>query len=125
MSFHGWMLSKEFHRLRRRRALRARGASRGVLVSDREPAVQHQVVRRPPCRGRYSRRPPTERPSTSSARRWLASARLTRFPFWGSELHVTLHDAPAHTTIGINVVALAFIVLLCSARPAGAFATRA
>lgn len=35
---------------------------------------------------------------------WLA--------FWGSELHLTFHDAAHRTTLGVNVVALLFAVLL-------------
>ena len=37
---------------------------------------------------------------------------VSQFAFWGSELHLTLHEAAPHTTIGVNVVALAFGVIV-------------
>lgn len=47
----------------------------------------------------------------------VASHRVSWFPFWGSELHVTVHEAAGKPTLGINLVALAFIVLVWKARP--------
>ena len=46
----------------------------------------------------------------------VGAHRLSWFPFWGSEMHITLHDSAARTTIGVNVVALALAVLLWLAR---------
>lgn len=50
----------------------------------------------------------------------IASHRVSWFPFWGSELHVTLHEAAVRPTLGINLVALAFCVLVLRARPRSA-----
>lgn len=50
----------------------------------------------------------------------IASHRVSWFSFWGSELHVTLHEAAVRPTLGINLVALAFCVLVLRARPRSA-----
>lgn len=41
---------------------------------------------------------------------------LTWFAFWGSELHLTSAERAPHTIVGVNLVALAFGVLLWLAR---------
>lgn len=48
----------------------------------------------------------------------VASHRVSWFPFWGSELHLTLHEAAVKPTLGINLVAVAFCVILWMVRPA-------
>jgi len=50
--------------------------------------------------------------------RMLLSARgVSWFPFWGSELHLTLREAAVRPTLGVNLVALAFCVLVWRRRP--------
>lgn len=47
----------------------------------------------------------------------LAPHRLSWFAFWGSELHVMLRDGAPRTAVGVNLVALAFCVLVWMTRP--------
>jgi len=50
--------------------------------------------------------------------RMLLSARgVSWFPFWGSELHLTLREAAVRPTLGVNLVALAFCILVWTRRP--------
>jgi len=50
--------------------------------------------------------------------RMLLSARgVSWFPFWGSELHLTLREAAVRPAVGVNLVALAFCILVWTRRP--------
>ncbi|HEV2180601.1 MAG TPA: hypothetical protein VGR59_09780 [Gemmatimonadaceae bacterium] len=49
----------------------------------------------------------------------VGSHGVSQFAFWGSELHLTLREAAPHTTIGVNIVALAFGVIVWAGRPRG------